>query len=165
MFEVKTTSTGTLEQYQSLADQLTALTTGEPDLIANLANISAVLYEHVTNLNWLGFYLMKQGELVLGPFQGKVACVRIPVGKGVCGTAVATGEVQRVADVNQFDGHIACDSASQSELVLPIHYQGKVVAVLDVDSPTTERFSADDQAGFELLLPLLESLNWTQNDI
>jgi len=165
VFEVKTTSTGTLEQYQSLAEQLAALTTDEPDLIANLANISAVLFEHIENLNWLGFYIMKQGELVLGPFQGKVACVRIPVGKGVCGTAVATGEVQRVADVNQFDGHIACDSASQSEVVLPIKHKGEVVAVLDIDSPITNRFSAEDQAGLELLLPLLERLNWTHNDI
>lgn len=164
MFEISpsapSSATGTLEHYQSLTSQLTALITGEADIIANLANISAVLFEHIDNINWLGFYIMKQGELVLGPFQGKVACVRIPVGQGVCGTAVATGETQRVENVHEFPGHIACDAASESELVLPIKYNGEVVAVLDIDSPNLNRFSKLDQQGFELLLPLLESLNW-----
>src|SRR5690554_4257987 len=124
-----TASAGTLEHYQSLTSQLTALIAGENDIIANLANISAVLFEHLDNINWLGFYIMKQSELVLGPFQGKVACVRIPVGQGVCGTAVATGETQRIENVHEFAGHIACDTASESELVLPIKYNGEVVAV------------------------------------
>lgn len=164
MFEITPTTTsggaGTLEHYHSLTSQLTALTAGEADIIANLANISAVLFEHIDNINWIGFYIMKHGELVLGPFQGKVACVRIPVGQGVCGTAVATGAVQRVENVHDFAGHIACDAASESELVLPIKYQGEVVAVLDIDSPNQNRFSKLDQQGFELMLPLLESLNW-----
>lgn len=161
MFEINQSATaGTLEQYQSLTSQLAALTAGEPDIIANLANISAVLFDQIKNLNWLGFYVMNQGELVLGPFQGKVACVRIPVGQGVCGTAVATGEVQRVENVHDFAGHIACDSASESELVLPIKHNGKVVAVLDIDSPNQGRFSQLDQEGMMLMLPLLESLNW-----
>ncbi|HLV47572.1 MAG TPA: GAF domain-containing protein [Aliidiomarina sp.] len=161
MFEINQSATvGTLEQYQSLTSQLAALTAGEPDIIANLANISAVLFDQIENLNWLGFYVMKQGELVLGPFQGKVACVRIPVGQGVCGTAVATGEIQRVENVHDFAGHIACDSASESELVLPIKHHGKVVAVLDIDSPSQGRFSELDQQGMSLMLPLLESLNW-----
>ncbi len=165
MFEINlsathSAATGTLEHYQTLTSQLTALTAGEPDIIANLANISAVLFECIENINWLGFYVMKQGELVLGPFQGKVACVRIPVGQGVCGTAVATGEIQRVENVHDFAGHIACDSASESELVLPIKQNGKVVAVLDIDSPNLSRFTELDQQGFELMLPLLESLNW-----
>jgi len=161
VFEINQSATvGTLEQYQSLTSQLAALTAGEPDIIANLANISAVLFDQIENLNWLGFYVMKQGELVLGPFQGKVACVRIPVGQGVCGTAVATGEIQRVENVHDFAGHIACDSASESELVLPIKHHGKVVAVLDIDSPSQGRFSELDQQGMSLMLPLLESLNW-----
>ncbi|WP_113905896.1 GAF domain-containing protein [Aliidiomarina celeris] len=161
MFAVtQSDSAGTPAFYQSLASQLSALVGDEPDLIANLANFSAVLYDQLPDLNWLGFYIMKQGELVLGPFQGKVACVRIAVGKGVCGTAVATGETQRIADVHAFPGHIACDAASASELVVPIQYQGKVVAVLDIDSPQTNRFSAEDQKGIEALLPMLESLQW-----
>jgi len=161
VFEINQSATvGTIEQYQSLTSQLAALTAGEPDIIANLANISAVLFDQIENLNWLGFYVMKQGELVLGPFQGKVACVRIPVGQGVCGTAVATGEIQRVENVHDFAGHIACDSASESELVLPIKHHGKVVAVLDIDSPSQGRFSELDQQGMSLMLPLLESLNW-----
>ncbi|TRW49723.1 GAF domain-containing protein [Aliidiomarina halalkaliphila] len=163
MFVVESHSDkGTADFYASLGKQLAALTSSEPDLIANLANISAVLYDQIDRLNWLGFYIVKQDELVLGPFQGKVACVRIGHGKGVCGAAWATGKTQRVDDVHAFPGHIACDSASNSELVVPIFYQGKVVAVLDIDSPETERFTADDQAGVEALMPVFEQLAWDQ---
>lgn len=162
MFEVnQSEAPGTPAFYQSLKTQLAALVQDEPDVIANLANISAVLYDQLPQLNWLGFYLMKRGELVLGPFQGKVACVRIPVGKGVCGAAAATGETQRVADVHAFPGHIACDAASASELVVPIKVAGEVIAVLDIDSPLENRFSAGDQAGIEALLPVLEQLEWS----
>ncbi|MCC5855086.1 MAG: GAF domain-containing protein [Idiomarina sp.] len=153
---------GTAEHYALLKQQLAAVTEGEPDLIANLANISAVLFDQLPHLNWLGFYLMKNGELVLGPFQGKVACVRIPIGKGVCGTAVATGETQWVDDVHAFPGHIACDSASESELVVPIRFEGEVIAVLDIDSPHPARFKETDKQGIENLLPVLESLHWDQ---
>ncbi|RUO38837.1 GAF domain-containing protein [Aliidiomarina shirensis] len=133
---------------------------GEPNLIANLANISAVLFDQLDNLNWLGFYLAEGEELVLGPFQGKVACVRIPFGKGVCGTAASSQTIQRIADVHEFPGHIACDAASNSEIVLPIVVDGKTVAVLDIDSPITNRFTDIDEAGLAALLPLLASLNW-----
>lgn len=154
------TEKGNAEHYQSLHQQLNALVAGEPNLIANLANISAVLFEHLDDLNWLGFYLTEGEELVLGPFQGKVACVRIPFGKGVCGTAASSQTIQRIADVHAFPGHIACDAASNSEIVLPIVVDGKTVAVLDIDSPLTNRFSEIDEAGLAALLPLLASLNW-----
>nr|WP_241971698.1 GAF domain-containing protein [Aliidiomarina sanyensis] len=140
---------------------MAALTQDEPDLIANLANISAVLFDQLNDLNWLGFYLVKGTQLVLGPFQGKVACVRIDRGKGVCGTAWDTGLVQRVEDVHAFPGHIACDSASESEIVLPIRFQDKIVAVLDVDSPRKGRFSEIDQAGFEAIVRVVEQLDWS----
>ncbi|MCH8491877.1 MAG: GAF domain-containing protein [Idiomarina sp.] len=143
-----------------MQQQLTALVSGEPDLIANLANISAFLYDQLDDLNWLGFYIVRDNELVLGPFQGKVACVRIPFTKGVCGAAASSQEIQRVADVHAFAGHIACDSASNSEIVLPIVVDGKTVAVLDIDSPMIGRFSATDEQGLAELLPLLETLNW-----
>ena len=163
MFSAVTTEpTGSPAFYQSLVKQLDALTADEPDLIANLANISAFLYDQLADLNWLGFYLSQGDELVLGPFQGKVACVRIPFGKGVCGTAASSREVQRVADVHAFAGHIACDSASNSEIVLPVIVNDRVVAVLDIDSPSLNRFSAEDEAGLSLLMPLLASLNWQQ---
>jgi GAF domain-containing protein len=110
-----------------------------------MANLSALLFNSLPDLNWAGFYIMRAGELVLGPFQGQVACVRIPVGKGVCGTAVATGDIQLVENVHQFDGHIACDSASNAEIVLPIRFNGEVIAVLDIDSPTIARFDTIDQ--------------------
>ncbi|MFU8783574.1 GAF domain-containing protein [Aliidiomarina sp.] len=143
-----------------MQQQLTALVSGEPDLIANLANISAFLYDQLDDLNWLGFYIVRDNELVLGPFQGQVACVRIPFTKGVCGAAASSQEIQRVADVHAFAGHIACDSASNSEIVLPIVVDGKTVAVLDIDSPIIGRFSATDEQGLAELLPLLETLNW-----
>lgn len=147
--------------YDSLLSQLAGLVDGEPDLIANLSNISALLNLSLADLNWVGFYLLKSSEeLVLGPFQGKPACIRIPVGKGVCGTAVATAQTQRVADVHRFAGHIACDGASNSEIVLPIFHLGKVVAVLDIDSPLYDRFDAEDQIGLERVATALENLCW-----
>ena len=147
--------------YDSLLSQLQALIEGENDLIANLANTSALLNLALEDLNWVGFYLLKSpDELVLGPFQGKPACLRIPVGKGVCGTAVASGQTQRVADVHAFAGHIACDGASNSEIVLPIFDQGRVVAVLDIDSPSLARFDAEDQIGLERDATALEKLCW-----
>lgn len=161
MFEADTISErGNAEHYRSMQQQLTALVSGEPDLIANLANISAFLYDQLDDLNWLGFYIVRDNELVLGPFQGKVACVRIPFSKGVCGVAASSQKIQRVADVHAFAGHIACDSASNSEIVLPIVVDGKTVAVLDIDSPMIGRFSATDEQGLAELLPLLETLNW-----
>lgn len=142
--------------YDTLNRQVQALLTGEDDMIAALANFSALLNDNLTDLNWVGFYLLKNDELVLGPFQGKVACSRIPVGKGVCGTAVATNTTQRVNDVHQFAGHIACDSASNSELVVPLRHNGKVIGVLDIDSPSLSRFSEIDQQGVETLVKSLE---------
>lgn len=152
------------EFYREINSQIPALCAGEPNLIANLANISAVLYERLEDTNWAGFYLMAdniQGteqELVLGPFQGKAACVRIPVGRGVCGTAVAEAKSQLVEDVHAFAGHIACDAASNSEVVIPIVVNGQVVAVLDIDSPSLARFDAEDLAGLEQLGTFVESI-------
>ena len=126
-------------------EQVKALTENEKDLIANLSNISACLNENLDNINWVGFYLMKNNELILGPFQGKPACIHIPVGKGVCGTCVFEKKIQRVEDVHKFPGHIACDGASNSEIVLPIFKNDEVVAVLDIDSPIFNRFSIEDE--------------------
>jgi len=131
------------------------VTTGERDAIANMANVSALLWELLPDLNWAGFYRMVDGELVLGPFQGRAACIRIALGKGVCGTAASTGETQVVEDVHAFPGHIACDAASASELVVPLVVDGRVIGVLDLDSPTPGRFDADDAAGAERLCALL----------
>lgn len=133
--------------YRELVAAADALTAGEPDAIANMANVAALLWEALPELNWAGFYRNRGGELVLGPFQGRPACIRIPFGKGVCGTAAATREPQCVADVNAFPGHIACDSASRSELVVPIEHGGELIGVLDLDSPRPGRFDADDLAG------------------
>ncbi len=141
---------------QDLTQQLESLVQGVPYRTANLANASALLYTSLDRLNWAGFYLMEQDKLVLGPFQGKPACIEIPVGKGVCGTAVQEDAPQRVPDVHTFPGHIACDSASRSELVIPIHQGGQVIGVLDLDSPETERFSAEDQAMLERFVRVLE---------
>ena len=126
-------------------EQIKTITENEKDLIANLSNISACLNENLTDINWVGFYLMKEGELVLGPFQGKVACIRIHIGKGVCGSAVSERKILRIDDVHQFKGHIACDSASNSEIVLPIYKHDEIVAVLDIDSPSFNRFSEEDE--------------------
>ncbi|MCD7032747.1 GAF domain-containing protein [Metabacillus sp. GX 13764] len=125
--------------------QLKALLEGETDGIANLANASALLNQFLDEINWVGFYLIKEGELVLGPFQGLPACVRIKLGKGVCGTAAATGETQRVADVHAFPGHIACDAASNSEIVVPLLKDGEIIGVLDIDSPNKNRFDETDE--------------------
>jgi L-methionine (R)-S-oxide reductase len=154
MFEAKPLAeTGSKRDfYASLAQQLTGLLHGEPDAIANAANMSALIYELMPDLNWAGFYLMRGGELVLGPFQGKVACVRIPVGRGVCGTAVERKASVVVPDVHAFPGHIACDSASRSELVVPLIKDGTVLGVLDLDSPNPNRFDEDDREGCEALV-------------
>jgi len=140
------------EFYRELSQQLEALLTGESDMIANAANTSALMFQMMPELNWAGFYLLKsEGELVLGPFQGKPACVRIPVGKGVCGTAVERKASVMVEDVHAFPGHIACDAASRSELVVPLIHEGRVLGVIDLDSPVPSRFDAADQAGIEKL--------------
>ena len=138
--------------YTELVEQLAALVAGESDAVANLANVSALLFHTLPDLNWAGFYLMKEGELVLGPFQGKPACIRIKVGKGVCGTAVSERASVLVPDVHAFPGHIACDSESRSELVVPMIKDGQVVGVLDLDSPKLGRFGRDDQQGCEILV-------------
>lgn len=143
--------------YDTLNRQVIALLSGEDDQIAALANFSALLNDNLTDLNWVGFYLLKNEQLVLGPFQGKVACTRIPIGKGVCGTAVEKNETQRIADVHQFVGHIACDSASVSELVVPLRRNGDVIGVLDIDSPSLSRFDEIDQQGVETLVKSLEN--------
>jgi L-methionine (R)-S-oxide reductase len=137
--------------YAELARDLTALLSGERDLIANAANTAALIYDALPGLNWAGFYLYKSGELVLGPFQGKPACVRIAIGKGVCGTAAARRETVLVEDVHAFPGHIACDSASNSEVVVPLVRGGELIGVLDLDSPQHARFGADDARGLEAL--------------
>ncbi len=139
------------EAYTELARDLGALLSGERDLIANAANTSALIYDALPDLNWAGFYLYKSGELVLGPFQGKPACVRIALGKGVCGTAAARRETVRVEDVDAFPGHIACDSASRSEIVIPLVRDDELLGVLDLDSPSLRRFGAADQHGLERL--------------
>lgn len=142
--------------YELLCRQLAALTEGIPYEVANLANASALLWETLEGINWAGFYKMTDGKLVLGPFQGKTACIVIPVGRGVCGTAVAEDRTQLVPDVHQFPGHIACDCASNSEIVVPIHVGGEIWGVLDIDSPHFDRFSAEDQAGLERFVKVLE---------
>jgi GAF domain-containing protein len=143
--------------YRELLAAAAALTEGEPDAVANMANVAALLGEFLPHCNWAGFYRMVGGELVLGPFVGRPACIRIPLGKGVCGTAAAKGATQLVEDVHAFPGHIACDAASRSELVVPVLRDGAVVAVIDLDSPDLARFDADDQAGIEALAALLAS--------
>jgi GAF domain-containing protein len=143
------------ELYEELPRQLDGLLHGERDLVANLANAAALIFQSLPDLNWAGFYLMKDGELVLGPFQGRTACVRIAVGQGVCGTAVAEKRSQLVADVHAFPGHIACDTASAAELVVPLIVDGEVKGVLDLDSPTPARFDVTDQAGCERLVEVL----------
>lgn len=143
------------ELYHDLLSAMDALTADEPDPIANMANASALLFQYLPDLNWAGFYRLIDDELVLGPFQGKAACIRIAMGKGVCGTAAATRETQLVEDVHAFPGHIACDSASASELVVPIVSQGRLIGVLDLDSPSPARFDAGDAAGCEAIARLL----------
>lgn len=142
-------------QYETVAKQLDALLQGETDVIANLSNASALLNQFLHTINWVGFYMMKDGELVLGPFQGLPACVRIPVGRGVCGTAVAEKKTMLVEDVHTFPGHIACDAASNSEIVVPLLKDGEVIGVLDIDSPEKARFSTEDQQGLEHVVAIL----------
>ena len=148
----------TKTDYELVSRQLSALTDGIPYEVANLANASALLWQEMPEINWVGFYKMTEGALVLGPFQGKPACIRIAVGRGVCGTAVAQDKTQLVPDVHAFPGHIACDCASQSEIVVPIHRDGAVYGVLDIDSPLFNRFSDADQAGLEALVQVLEQM-------
>lgn len=144
------------EQYKIMNAQLQALIEGVPHLIANMANASALLYEVLPDINWAGFYLMEGGQLVLGPFQGKTACIEIKVGKGVCGTAVERDEIMLVENVHRFPGHIACDGASNSEIVLPIHVGGEIVGVLDIDSPEFSRFDEEDKAGLKEFVTIFE---------
>ena len=150
------------ELYSLLIEQVKALTDGEDHIVPNLANTSALLFDALTEINWAGFYTTETDPetgkeyLLLGPFQGKTACIRIPSGRGVCGTAMATGEIQLVKNVHEFPGHIACDSASNSEIVLPLKKNGKVVAVLDIDSPKFERFDEADKNGLQNIVNILE---------
>lgn len=153
MFETQTLSGSKPDQYAQLLAQARALMHGEPDRIANAANLAALVYHALPQLNWAGFYFFDGRELVVGPFQGLPACVRIPLDKGVCGAAASTGITQRVADVHQFPGHIACDGASRSEVVVPLFRRGdgSLIGVLDLDSPEPDRFDAEDQLGLEAI--------------
>ena len=147
-----------MTDYELLNAQLAAMTEAVPHRIANLANASALLYDTLDRLNWAGFYWMENGRLVLGPFQGKPACVEIEVGKGVCGTAVQENRTVVVEDVHQFPGHIACDCASNSEIVVPIRKDGRVIGVLDIDSPVLARFTEEDRVGLEEFVRVLEAV-------
>ena len=151
MFELKTDLGRGPEVYAALEREVNALLAGERDLVANAANCAALLYHSLADVNWVGFYFVRDGGLVVGPFQGKPACVRIPFGDGVCGTAAASRTTQVVADVAAFPGHIACDPASRSEIVVPLLRRGELLGVLDIDSPRSGRFTAEDQAGIETL--------------
>ena len=155
MYDFKIAAADTATFYQDLLNAAEGLTADEPDAIANMANVAALIWEALPDLNWAGFYRNVDGELVLGPFQGRPACIRIPFGKGVCGVAAETLQVQRIEDVHAFPGHIACDAASASELVVPIVRDGKLIAVLDLDSPTPARFTEEDEAGCVELCELL----------
>lgn len=159
MFESEALSGSKPEQYRTLEAQARALLHGERNRIANAANLSALVFHALPSLNWVGFYFWDGVELVVGPFQGRPACVRIALGKGVCGTAAQTRATQRVADVDAFEGHIPCDSASRSELVVPLYLGDRLVGVFDLDSPEPDRFDADDQRGVEAIAAVyLESL-------
>jgi len=147
MYDFKIAAADIATLYRDLASALEGLVAGEPDPIANMANASALIFETLPDVNWVGFYRNVGGELVVGPFQGRPACIRIAFGEGVCGTAAATRQVQRVADVHAFPGHIACDSASNSEIVVPLVRDGELIGVLDIDSPRQGRFSEEDEAG------------------
>ncbi|MEG3791809.1 GAF domain-containing protein [Lysobacter sp. CCNWLW3] len=151
MFAANPLSGSKPEQYDLLLAQARALIEGERDRVANAANLSALVYHALPDLNWVGFYFYDGRELVVGPFQGLPACIRIPLDKGVCGAAASTGQTQRIADVHRFPGHIACDSASNSELVVPLSLNGELIGVFDLDSPKLDRFDADDQRGLEAI--------------
>ncbi|MBP5669498.1 MAG: GAF domain-containing protein [Lachnospiraceae bacterium] len=146
-----------MTDYELIIAQAEALAEGTVWDITLYANLSALLYESLENVNWTGFYLLREGELQLGPFQGKMACTRIPIGKGVCGTAVREERIQRVEDVHAFPGHIACDCASESEIVLPIRKDGEIIGVLDIDSPVKGRFSKEDEIGLQRLVAVIEA--------
>jgi L-methionine (R)-S-oxide reductase len=150
--------------YVQLQKQIEALVGSEPDVIANMANISALLFGSLDKVNWVGFYRVIDEELVLGPFQGKIACIRIPIGIGVCGTAVSENKTQRIGDVHKFSGHIACDVSSNSEIVIPISVDNKIIAVLDVDSIAFDRFDLNDQLGLESIVKVLEKTITTLSD-
>ena len=155
MFDFKIEAADKTVMYRDLLSAVDGLTIGEPDGVANMANVAALIWETLPDLNWAGFYRNVDGELVLGPFQGRPACIRIPFGTGVCGAAAETQQVQRVEDVHAFPGHIACDAASVSELVVPIVRDGKLIAVLDLDSPSPARFTDEDEAGCVAVCDLL----------
>ncbi|KAA2284310.1 GAF domain-containing protein [Arenimonas fontis] len=160
MFQSSTLDGDKPQQYAQLLEQARALMHGERDHIANAANLGSLVFHALPELNWVGFYFFDGQELVVGPFQGRPACVRIALGKGVCGTAAATRQTQRVADVDAFPGHIPCDSASRSELVVPLYLGERLVGVFDLDSPVPDRFDADDQAGLEAIAKaFLETLD------
>lgn len=155
MYQFDVANGSKAELYRDLLAAADALTAGEPDAVANMANVAALLWQYLPDLNWAGFYRMVEGELVLGPFQGKAACIRIPLGRGVCGTAAATRQTQVVADVHAFPGHIACDADSRSELVVPVVAGARVLGVIDLDSPQPSRFDAEDARGCEALAKML----------
>lgn len=146
-----------MTDYKLLCKEIESLTVGVPHSISNLANASALLWQSLTDINWAGFYLLEGDKLVLGPFQGKPACIEIPLGRGVCGTAASTGNTLVVDNVHEFDGHIACDSASNSEIVVPLFVKGKLYGVLDVDSPKFNRFSQQDKLGLEQFAAILQA--------
>ena len=150
-----------MTDYKMMLKQAGEILDAEPWYVAAMSNLSALVAASLDRLNWAGFYFVKDGELIVGPFQGKPACIRIPVTKGVCGTAVRTGETQVVPDVHLFPGHVACDSASESEIVIPIRHDGEIVAVLDIDSVVKDRFSAEDAEGLEAFVRLIEEkISW-----
>ena len=153
------------QHYVKMAQQVEAIVAGEQDLIANMANISAILYWALENVNWVGFYFVKEGQLVLGPFHGQPACIRIPIGKGVCGTAVSENSIQLIDDVHQFSGHIACDSASNSEIVLPIRLNNQIIAVLDLDSPEIARFDLEDKSGLSQIVEILQTSLYNLSEV
>lgn len=156
MFETQSYSGSMEKKYQLLIKQAEALLEGEKDTVANLANASALLNQFLPDVNWVGFYILKNNELVLGPFQGLPACVRIMPGKGVCGTAITEKRTMRIVDVHQFPGHIACDAASQSEIVIPLYKKGEIYGVLDIDSPKVDRFNELDQKNLEKFAAIIE---------
>jgi L-methionine (R)-S-oxide reductase len=153
------------QQYAQLSQQVKAIVAEEQDIIANMANISAILYWALDNVNWVGFYIIKNEQLVLGPFHGQPACIRIPIGKGVCGTAVSQNTIQLIDDVHQFAGHIACDAASNSEIVLPIYQNNQIIAVLDIDSPDIARFDIVDKSGLSQIVDLLQATFCSTNEV